>query len=141
MIDKPPRAILTGLTGAVSGAYSSIAVTSEGMPRVAVGTRGGIIQLFDLTTGMLSAEHIVHVSTVRGVRWESPDRLLSFAYQPSSSSTFSNEIALLDLRNGRKTIIRETKDEPMFIRGIRLSNCRQYMIVLLKERYSVLIVV
>eukprot|EP00698_Gefionella_okellyi_P024526 TRINITY_DN8678_c0_g1_i1.p1 TRINITY_DN8678_c0_g1~~TRINITY_DN8678_c0_g1_i1.p1 ORF type:complete len:1078 (-),score=210.28 TRINITY_DN8678_c0_g1_i1:854-4087(-) len=133
-LTSPPKATLHGLTGAVSGAYSSVAVLSEGIPQVAVGTRGGLVQLFDLSSGQLTAEHIVHQSVVRGVRWESPCRLLSFAYQQAGQTTYANEIALLDLRDGRKTVIRETKDESTLIRGIRLSNCRQYMIVLLKER-------
>lgn len=72
---------------------------------------------------------------VRGVRWLSPSTLLAFTSEEVGKNEFKNRLAILDLKTGKQSDIRKVHGtENTFIRGIRISNARQYIIVLLKDK-------
>ena len=51
---------------------------------------------------------------------------------------YKNKIAVVDLNTGQvKELRKKNEPEDTFIRGIRLSATKQYMIVLLKDQYVV----
>lgn len=103
---------------------------------LAVGTNGGSIQIFDLAKFKLLNEVLVQNSPtpVRGVKWVSRDRLIFFVTDPVDKVNYKNKVALLTLGNGQlEYLLKGTELQSTYIRGIRISPSRKYVIILFRD--------
>ncbi|KXJ05597.1 WD repeat-containing protein 11, partial [Exaiptasia diaphana] len=102
-------------------------------PLIAIGTNQGSIQVFNLSTGILTREYSIHTGSVRGVSWSSLSSFFSWSLTPGSSS--KNELQLLDLKTGHSTHISLGKHaEEVPIECVKVSQLRQYFFIAFKDR-------
>ncbi|XP_053654760.2 WD repeat-containing protein 11 isoform X1 [Cherax quadricarinatus] len=105
------------------------------VPRLAAGTQSGVVQVFNVATGVLEREFALHTYPVRGVEWTSLTSILSFGHQPLSNSQglVRNELMYTDILTGRTITLRPNKSDETSIDMVRVSYLKQYFIVVFKE--------
>ncbi|XP_033632855.1 WD repeat-containing protein 11-like isoform X3 [Asterias rubens] len=135
--------VMTGLNSGVASVPTVIRmcppVTTRNIhkyrPLVALGSSTGLVQVFNLTTGSLWREYNIHTASIRGIEWVSLTSFLSYSYHnPPSNGLVRNELLLLDLVNGRTTLLRGHKGDEAPIEAVKVSHLKQYFIVMLKEK-------
>nr|CAD7432286.1 unnamed protein product [Timema monikensis] len=143
----PPLPLLRLLvTGLLSGAVSPLTVVrmcpplttrnwQKYTPLLAAGTTEGIIQVYNMATGTVDKELIVHTCTVRGVEWTNLTSFLSFAHPNviGSNAQVRNEVMLTDTMTGHSIALRTDKGEEQPIDMLRVSPLKQYFVVILKD--------
>nr|CAD7258867.1 unnamed protein product [Timema shepardi] len=143
----PPIPLLRLLvTGLLSGAVSPLTVVrmcpplttrnwQKYTPLLAAGTTEGIIQVYNMATGTVDKELIVHTCTVRGVEWTNLTSFLSFAHPNviGSNAQVRNEVMLTDTMTGHSIALRTDKGEEQPIDMLRVSPLKQYFVVILKD--------
>lgn len=100
----------------------------------------------------LQINNCLAATAIHGVKWLTPTRVVCFSCEESQEKTtmFKNTLCWLgiqlsfnflvylnyaDIQSGRTREFRRiSTPEPTYIRGIRISPLRQYMIILLKDR-------
>ncbi|XP_077991912.1 WD repeat-containing protein 11-like isoform X2 [Glandiceps talaboti] len=104
-------------------------------PLVALGNSAGLIQVYNLSSGLLWREYNIHLTQIRGIEWVSLNSFLSYAYpNPTNSGTVRNELILTDMQTGRTTTFRGDKNEESPIEMLRVSHLKQYFIIVFKEK-------
>ncbi|KAK6635197.1 hypothetical protein RUM44_000448 [Polyplax serrata] len=102
-------------------------------PLLAGGTTGGLVQIFNIASGCIEKELIVHSYTVRGIEWTGVKTFLSYAY-PSASSTSANvrnELYLTDVLTGESVALRTDKGDEPPIEILKVSPLKQYFILVI----------
>ncbi|XP_065339644.1 WD repeat-containing protein 11-like [Cloeon dipterum] len=132
---------ITGLLHSISGSLQAIrmcpALTTrnwqEYQPIMAGGTESGCVQIYNMATGILEKELVIHSYPVRGIEWTGLKSFLSFAFStPGSSGMVRNELLLSDVATGGCTCIRtDVVDEPP-IDTLKVSPLKQYFVLSLK---------
>lgn len=139
---QPPglRLLVTGVLPSVAAPLTTIrmcpAITTRNWqqysPLLAGGTTGGLIQIFNVATGNIEKELIVHSYTVRGIEWTGLKTFLSYAFPNSNSSTHvRNEICLTDVLTGESIPLRTDKGDEPPIDILRVSPLKQYFVLIL----------
>ncbi|KAG7176660.1 WD repeat-containing protein 11-like [Homarus americanus] len=105
------------------------------VPRLAAGTQSGVVQVFNVATGVLEREFALHTYPVRGVEWTSLTSILSFGHQPltNSQGLVRNELMYTDILTGRTITLRPNKSDETSIDMVRVSYLKQYFIVVFRE--------
>lgn len=125
---------LRGLLESTSSTISSMVVSPFGN-EVAVGTSTGTLLIYDLVTCSMKIKHDMFNSPVRGIRWVSPNQCICFSSKQVGASSYINTLVSANIATGQHTFIRKDKEkDESYIRGIRVSESRKYLIVLPKER-------
>lgn len=116
---------------------------SEHRPLVAMGTASGVIQVYDMSTGLQEHCLPIHSSTVRGIEWVSLSAVLSFSYSKAIQVTVgsnqhkwktNNELVLTDLKSGINQVIRKEKNADFSpIEMVRVSHLKQFFIITFKD--------
>lgn len=132
-----PRLVVTGQLEQLTSTVTSLMVSPFDPSNVALGTALGTILLINANTKVVVREVVVWTQPVHGIKWLSPTRLVGFSTEElaDKGGLFKNAICWVDIQTGRvKEFRRVSSPEPSFIRGIRVSPLRQYLIILLKDR-------
>ncbi|XP_070541595.1 WD repeat-containing protein 11-like isoform X2 [Ptychodera flava] len=104
-------------------------------PLVALGSSSGLVQVYNLSSGLLWREYNIHLSHIRGIEWVSLNSFLSYGYtNPNSSGLVRNELILTDMETGSTTSLRNDKNEESPIEILRVSQLKQYFIIVFKEK-------
>ncbi|KAK2143923.1 hypothetical protein LSH36_799g00015 [Paralvinella palmiformis] len=104
-------------------------------PLLAVGTSSGVIQVYNISSGLLVKELSIHMTSVRGIEWVSLHSFLSYAYPtPGQSGVVKNELLLTDIQTGKSVGYRSNRDEESPIEMLRVSYLKQYFVVLFKNK-------
>lgn len=137
------RILMTGLMPAVSPPPLVIRMCPplttrnihQYVPRLAAGTQSGVVQVFNIATGVLEREFALHTYPVRGVEWTSLTSILSFGHQPltNSQGLVRNELMYTDILTGRTITLRPNKSDETSIDMVRVSYLKQYFIVVFRE--------
>lgn len=141
----PASLSIVGELEALSSSITSLSVQAHDMDQtassgesalVAVGTQDGKLQLVDLRLReIVRSVAIHHGAPVRGVRWIDQHRVVCFSTESAGKTSFRNKICVVDLLLGKiREIRKKPEPEETFIRGIRLSASKLYLIVLLKDQ-------
>ena len=103
---------------------------------VVIGSHDGRLLLVDMMENSIRRMFSVQPGcALRGVRWISSSKVICFTTENIDKTLHRNRIKLIDLGTGQITEIRKKNEpEPTFIRGIRLSPSKTYLIVLLKDQ-------
>jgi WD repeat-containing protein 11 len=140
-----PSLCIKGELEAVSSSITSLCVQAQDIDSktsdsssalVALGTQDGKVQLVDLRVKELIRSIVIHSGApVRGIRWVDHHRIVCFTTEPAGKTTFRNKICVVDFGSGKvREIRKKTEPEDTFIRGIRLSASKLYLVVLLKDQ-------
>lgn len=115
---------------------SSSSHANQSSNLVAVGSHDGRLLLVDMMENSIRRMFSVQPGcALRGVRWISATKVICFTTENIDKTMHRNRIKLIDLGTGQVTEIRKKNEpEPTFIRGIRLSPSKTYLIVLLKDQ-------
>ncbi|GAM26578.1 hypothetical protein SAMD00019534_097530 [Acytostelium subglobosum LB1] len=130
----------SGMSDSISSPISSMAVypfaNRNNMSLLAIGTVNGTIQLVNATTLKVQKELFIWQQPVFGLRWASPGRVICYSYEEvETGKVFHNRLAFVDLRSGRVREIRQVAaNETAPIRGLKLSNSRKFLVVLVRDR-------
>lgn len=119
------------------GARSYTATSSSQLSNlVVIGSHDGRLLLVDMMENSIRRMFTVQPGcALRGVRWISSTKVICFTTENIDKTLHRNRIKLVDLGTGQITEIRKKNEpEPTFIRGIRLSPSKTYLIVLLKDQ-------
>jgi WD40 repeat protein len=105
-------------------------------PLLAAGTSSGTIQVFNVESGHLHREFIVHTSPVRGMDWLDMHHLLSFSYPTlmSGGVLVRNELKVVHVKSGICKIVRLSKEDEPVMESVKVSFSRSYFAVLIKDR-------
>jgi len=130
---------VSSLLETVSSPITSISVypfyNKSNISLLAVGTANGTIQIINITTLKVQKEIFVWNHPILGLRWLSPGRVLCHSYEEQDRGTYLNYITSVDFRSGRVKEFRKVSGaENSFIKGIRLSYSRKFLIILMKDR-------
>ncbi|KAF2071396.1 hypothetical protein CYY_007290 [Polysphondylium violaceum] len=130
---------VSALMETVSSPITSVSVypfyNKSNISLLAVGTANGTIQIINITTLKVQKEIFVFNHPVLGLRWLSPGRVLCHSYEEQERGSYLNYITSVDFRSGRVREFRKVSGaETSFIRGIRLSYSRKFLIILMKDR-------
>lgn len=120
-----------------TGARSYTATSSSQLSNlVVIGSHDGRLLLVDMMENSIRRMFSVQPGcALRGVRWISSSKVICFTTENIDKTLHRNRIKLIDLGTGQITEIRKKNEpEPTFIRGIRLSPSKTYLIVLLKDQ-------
>lgn len=103
---------------------------------VAVGSHDGRLLLVDMVDNSILRMFSVQPGcALRGVRWISSTKIICFTTESIDKTLHRNRIKIIDLGSGQVSELRKKNEpEPTFIRGIRLSPSKTYLIVLLKDQ-------
>ena len=148
--DEDPMRTAGGMLSMTSSAQYFTGTSSLSRPRntrltsldqymanmVAVGSHDGRLLLVDMVDNSIRRMFSVQPgSALRGVRWISSIKVICFTTETVDKTLHRNRIKIIDLGSGQVTEIRKKNEpEPTFIRGIRLSPSKSYLIVLLKDQ-------
>ncbi|KYQ89082.1 hypothetical protein DLAC_10310 [Tieghemostelium lacteum] len=129
----------SGLLETASSPVTSVSVYpffNKGMVcLVAIGTSNGTIQIINMSNLKVQKEIFVWNRAVLGIKWLSPGRVLCHSFEEQEKNSFLNFIASVDFRSGRIREFRKVSGtEPSYIRGIRLSYSRRFLVLLMKDR-------
>eukprot|EP01133_Synstelium_polycarpum_P007218 gene7218-8382_t len=130
---------VSGLSENISSPISSMSpypfFNKSNVSLLAVGTLHGTIQIVNLSTLRIQKEIFVWSRPVYGLKWLSPGRVICYSFEEQDKNTFQNYLATIDFRSGRVKEFRNvTNAEPSFIKGIRLSPSRRFLVILMKDR-------
>eukprot|EP00058_Branchiostoma_floridae_P022847 XP_002608337.1 hypothetical protein BRAFLDRAFT_126223 [Branchiostoma floridae] len=105
-------------------------------PLLAVGSSHGLVQVYNLSSGLLWREFNIHTCQVRGLEWTSLTSFLSFAYpSPGQSGLVKNELLLVNLQTGSSELFRGDKgNDESPIEIVRISHLKQYAIIVFKDK-------
>ncbi|EDO36880.1 predicted protein [Nematostella vectensis] len=102
-------------------------------PLVAIGNTHGCIQVFNLSTGLLTKEYSIHTGPVRGITWTGLSAFISWSQTSGISS--KNEIQMLDLKTGHASHLAIGKSaEESTIEAVKVSNLKQYLFIVFKDK-------
>ncbi|XP_056005072.1 WD repeat-containing protein 11-like [Ostrea edulis] len=104
-------------------------------PLIAVGSSSGVIQIQNISSGLIAKEYSVHTGPVRGVEWCSLKSILSYSYQsPGPSGLVKNDLMFVDISTGKVKPVRTNRDQESPIEILRVSCLKQYFIVGFKDK-------
>lgn len=112
-------------------------------PLLAIGTRTGCVQIYNLSTGIQACQFSLHTYAVKGIEWVNLHAFISFcvvvppSYGSSSSAAaqpIKNELSLVDISTGRVSPVKLTEDAP--VEMVRISYLKQYFILVYKGNFS-----
>ncbi|XP_077868471.1 WD repeat-containing protein 11 [Saccoglossus kowalevskii] len=105
-------------------------------PLVALGTSSGLVQIFNLSSGLLWREYNIHIAPIRGIEWVNLNSFLSYSFaNPGNSGLVRNELILTDMLTGRTTLFRgEKSNDESPVEMLKVSHLKQYFILVFKEK-------
>ncbi|XP_078310578.1 WD repeat-containing protein 11-like [Crassostrea virginica] len=104
-------------------------------PLIAVGSSTGLVQIVNISSGLIVKEYSVHTGTVRGIEWCSLKSFLSYSYQsPGPSGLVKNDLMYVDLSTGKVKPVRTNRDQESPVEILRVSCLKQYFIVAFKDK-------
>lgn len=104
-------------------------------PLIAVGSSTGVVQIINISSGLIVKEYSVHTGTVRGIEWCSLKSFLSYSYPSAGTSGLvKNDLMYVDLSTGKVKPVRANRDQESPIEILRVSCLKQYFIVGFKDK-------
>lgn len=101
---------------------------------LAVGTTAGVIQLFDVRTGVLRKQFSSHVTAIKGIDWSGTTQLLSYTTDDSTPGCYRSIVCITDTVSNRITIVRDKSNDSSPISAIRASLLQQYFVVVFRDK-------
>ncbi|XP_062608661.1 WD repeat-containing protein 11-like isoform X2 [Saccostrea cucullata] len=135
--------VMTGLLNGVVSPISSLRMCpplttknwSVYQPLLAVGSSTGVIQIINISSGLIVKEFSVHTGPVRGIEWCNLKSFLSYSYpSQGTSGLVKNDLMLVDISTGKVKAVRTNRDQESPIEILRVSCLKQYFIVGFKDK-------
>ncbi|KAJ3443228.1 wd repeat-containing protein [Anaeramoeba flamelloides] len=102
---------------------------------IAIGTKDGLIQIFDLMYSESKKVFSVCDSPILQIDWINPNLIICSTTVSLSKNTFQNQIFFLDLDSGDQKELPRPKDtEKMRLKRFELSKSKRYISILFHER-------
>eukprot|EP00039_Didymoeca_costata_P006462 m.90445 g.90445 ORF g.90445 m.90445 type:complete len:1140 (-) comp13267_c1_seq1:899-4318(-) len=102
-----------------------------------VGTADGFLEVYDMRTFSLQAQHTVSSGTaVKGVEWVGLHQIVCFTSEESGSAipVYTNKIVLVDVRNGDVKKFRTKTNDPSQLQEFKVSKLQQYAMIIFADQ-------